>query len=777
MSDLLRCLRQGIGGGPDAAAAAAVAAASAAGSPSSLASADPAAAAAARLSSELLEILREQVLPALSLCGSSASLSHEAWTLVRALPWPLRFELYSFLKDRAPTSHPALHLARARAQAAARQAMKRVAHETLRQSGRMIAKVALSNPCVALDCVVSSLESYDNLIPLATEALKYIGPLAMDVAAFVIVDHLHTQRERTKADGMTPADWLQSLALFVGQFYRKYHHVEIGALLHSVVRSLTGLGDDDAGTGTDIERLIKDLPVLLMFRQLITRMCGIEVVENATEEQLEACGGSESLRNQFLSRTLVVGPAPWTVGTPAARIAPKITEAIERIVQLNSFKRAIARLRDTLILGYGGGPVAMPLLVLLAQQQDLVLFGKPKGPLTAPPGFDINSDADVEAWPIDFDPPSSPPPPLKVVGARYDDVHATLMLFADLLRVHALPTAVSYSSMCPAIGDLLTVYRLQPALAWLIARPAIRCASYPGLVDGAADTNPGAAPLLDVVVAAASGASASEGAASSAQAAIARSVSHRLSIFNPDFVRQLEPGLGGVAAAAAAAATAAAAVAAAAAATAEAASSGDGMEINSPNGDAESSRSVWFQAHITPELYCFFWAHCLYDIGVPTAGYEKAALALKEAVAALDAAAPNPSTIVSPADLRAKADRDRVRNRYLEAAQRLRNERPAQEAHVRRVAAGLAALRDRLLLPLPDKKAALGAIMQHCVLPRALLSPEDALYSARFLLLMHSTGVPCFITATVLERIVSQVSPHLLACTEAEADCLGVLLA
>ena len=50
------------------------------------------------------------------------------------------------------------------------------------------------------------------------------------------------------------------------------------------------------------------------------------------------------------------------------------------------------RLRDTLLQGYGGGPVAMPLLILLAQQQDLVLLGRPRGPLACPPGFDINDD-------------------------------------------------------------------------------------------------------------------------------------------------------------------------------------------------------------------------------------------------------------------------------------------------------------------------------------------------------------------------------------------------
>ena len=106
----------------------------------------------------------------------------------------------------APLAHPALAFAQRRAQVAVRQAMKRVAQETLRQSGRMLAKVAHASPCVALDGVVATLEQYENLIPLATEALKYAGPLALDVAAFVVVDRLALARPLRPSDFRHPLD-------------------------------------------------------------------------------------------------------------------------------------------------------------------------------------------------------------------------------------------------------------------------------------------------------------------------------------------------------------------------------------------------------------------------------------------------------------------------------------------------------------------------------------------------------------------------------------------
>jgi hypothetical protein len=133
--------------------------------------------------------------------------------------------------------------------------------------------------------------------------------------------------------------------------------------------------------------------------------------------------------------------------------------------------------------------------------------------------------------------------------------------------------------------------------------------------------------------------------------------------------------------------------------------------------------------------------------------------------------------MLSASDIRSNVDRERIRTRYLDTIKKLRAERPAQEAHVKRVVSGLDSLKELFFLPNSNKKVALGAMMQHMILPRALQSPEDALYSARFLLLLHDVGTPAFIVPTVFEKLVSQVAPHLLACTEVEAGCLGVLFA
>lgn len=44
-------------------------------------------------------------------------------------------------------------------------------------------------------------------------------------------------------------------------------------------------------------------------------------------------------------------------------------------------------------------------------------------------------------------------------------------------------------------------------------------------------------------------------------------------------------------------------------------------------------------------------------------------------------------------------------------------------------------------------------LMQHCILPRLLLSPGDAQYAARLLLLAHDLGAPHLSTLLCLDHV------------------------
>ena len=59
--------------------------------------------------------------------------------------------------------------------------------------------------------------------------------------------------------------------------------------------------------------------------------------------------------------------------------------------------------------------------------------------------------------------------------------------------------------------------------------------------------------------------------------------------------------------------------------------------------------------------------------------------------------------------------------------------------------------------------------MTFCVYPRFLLSPEDALFCAHFVKLLHKIKVPGFLTVELIDIIVNAITGSLYCVTEDEA--------
>jgi THO complex subunit 2 len=66
--------------------------------------------------------------------------------------------------------------------------------------------------------------------------------------------------------------------------------------------------------------------------------------------------------------------------------------------------------------------------------------------------------------------------------------------------------------------------------------------------------------------------------------------------------------------------------------------------------------------------------------------------------------------------------------------------------------------------------------LTHCIYPRALLSPDDAMYSAAFAFYLHKIWTPGFSTIHFLDEMVALVSGALFGLTEGEASNVAVLL-
>ncbi|XP_078218449.1 THO complex subunit 2 isoform X5 [Callithrix jacchus] len=298
------------------------------------------------------------LLPSLSLMDCNACMSEELWGMFKTFPYQYRYRLYGQWKNETYNSHPLLVKVKAQTIDRAKYIMKRLTKENVKPSGRQIGKLSHSNPTILFDYVcfeiLSQIQKYDNLITPVVDSLKYLTSLNYDVLAYCIIEALaNPEKERMKHDDTTISSWLQSLASFCGAVFRKYP-IDLAGLLQYVANQLK------AGKSFD----------LLILKEVVQKMAGIEITEEMTMEQLEAMTGGEQLKAEG-----------------------------GYFGQIRNTKKSSQRLKDALL----DHDLALPLCLLMAQQRNGVIFQE---------GGEKH---------------------LKLVGKLYDQCHDTLVQFGRFL--------------------------------------------------------------------------------------------------------------------------------------------------------------------------------------------------------------------------------------------------------------------------------------------------------------------------------------------------------
>ncbi|CAK6441230.1 unnamed protein product [Pipistrellus nathusii] len=302
----------------------------------------------------LLSITDQVLLPSLSLMDCNACMSEELWGMFKTFPYQHRYRLYGQWKNETYNSHPLLVKVKAQTIDKVKYIMKRLTKENVKPSGRQIGKLSHSNPTILFDYILSQIQKYDNLITPVVDSLKYLTSLNYDILAYCIIEALaNPEKERMKHDDTTISGWLQSLASFCGAVFRKYP-IDLAGLLQYVANQLK------AGRSFD----------LLILKEVVQKMAGIEITEEMTMEQLEAMTGGEQLKAEG-----------------------------GYFGQIRNTKKSSQRLKDAL-LDYD---LALPLCLIIAQQRNGVIFQE---------GGEKH---------------------LKLVGKLYDQCHDTLVQFGGFL--------------------------------------------------------------------------------------------------------------------------------------------------------------------------------------------------------------------------------------------------------------------------------------------------------------------------------------------------------
>uniref|UniRef100_A0A3P9JYT3 THO complex subunit 2 n=1 Tax=Oryzias latipes TaxID=8090 RepID=A0A3P9JYT3_ORYLA len=296
-----------------------------------------------------LSIADQVLLPSLSLMECNACMSEELWGLFKLFPYH-HYRLYGQWKNETYSSHPLLVKVKAQTVERAKYIM-RLTKENVKQSGRQIGKLSHSNPTILFDYMLSQIQWYDNLIVPVVDSLKFLTSLNYDVLACIIEALANPEKEKMKHDDTTISSWLQ-LASLCGAVFRKYP-IELAGLLQYVTNQLKA-GKFD----------------LLILKEVVQKMAGIEITDEMTSEQLEAMTGGEQLKAEG-----------------------------GYFGQIRNTKKSSQRLKDALL----DHELALPLCLLMAQQRNGVVFLE---------GGEKH---------------------LKLVGHLYDQCHDTLVQFGGFL--------------------------------------------------------------------------------------------------------------------------------------------------------------------------------------------------------------------------------------------------------------------------------------------------------------------------------------------------------
>ncbi|KAF4324850.1 hypothetical protein JM18_005307 [Phytophthora kernoviae] len=168
---------------------------------------------------------------------------------------------------------------------------------------------------------------------------------------------------------------------------------------------------------------------------------------------------------------------------------------------------------------------------------------------------------------------------------------------------------------------------------------------------------------------------------------------------------------------------------------------------------------------LTREMYVTFWGLTLYDIHIPFQQYESEILRLRNSVSS----ASNSSLSAS--------ERKKLKEKTAQMIDVLTTEQKDQVAHRKRVYERLEEMKSKFFKAEPSERlTAIDELLQKCVIPRALLSPEDALFVAKFMERIHMLATPEFSTLQYIHKVHVKLSAIVLCATEREASNFGIYL-
>ena len=163
---------------------------------------------------------------------------------------------------------------------------------------------------------------------------------------------------------------------------------------------------------------------------------------------------------------------------------------------------------------------------------------------------------------------------------------------------------------------------------------------------------------------------------------------------------------------------------------------------------------------MTPTFVITFWSLSLYDIYVPFRRYENEITRLRVQYN---------NTLVTTSEMK------KTKEKQLVLIAKLEREQRDQVCH-RKIIYGRLETHAPQFFDAIVNTSNMEQILESCIIPRAVLAPEEALYCAKFIEHLHAMSTPKFSSLGYYHLINMTVPPMVLSCTEREAEHLGIFL-
>lgn len=235
---------------------------------------------------------KNYIFTSMCLIKENSIVIDSAYEVLSLFPIESRFYIYDEYYNFLKTNILLIKIANKEAEKSTKDILKRLSNENISSLSKRLSKICYSNPIPCLSVVISQIESYDNLINLVVETVKYYNNYIRDVLVKILIMRLSSKFKTFESNNkINDPQSIQSLTLFIGKLCLLYYDkIDLKTLLSFILNFLYDEGYIN----------------LLVLKKIFSLMTGIKSIRNLTSTQIKMinCGRTlEKIVNKIIKDT------------------------------------------------------------------------------------------------------------------------------------------------------------------------------------------------------------------------------------------------------------------------------------------------------------------------------------------------------------------------------------------------------------------------------------------------------------------------------------------